>query len=171
MKNGFGLKGSTPIMPARFTGQNKEKGISDKEIAEKCLYRNEKNEICIPNSWIRGSLIEQMIRSAGRNWKQVKLEVSPRIQVEPMLMPVGNEKYSIFRRQVPVHQGSKSSCDFAVNPIVPLPWKADGIINTTLEDRDMKEILTKAGQDVGIGGWRTAGYGRFTVASFTEVTT
>ena len=160
------------LLHQQFVGQEETralKALPDKERAEALTYKDDKGRYGMPNTHVRGSVVEEMVNRAPKNMKKTTKErVSPRIVVEPSFLVLSPQKYVINRRGIKVEQGGKVSMDFVVQPEFR-GWSVKGLLKTTLDD-DMRKWLELAGMEVGVGTNRINGYGRFKVASFKRVT-
>lgn len=170
----FEIEGRNLLMH-NFNGQDEEKRIKelpDREQAEKHAYRGDDGLLYIPCNYLMGSLINAFVSRAGNKEKtKTKMEVASRIMVEPMELSLGISEYKMYKRSVPFGNMSRGGGrEMVITPRIE-NWKAKGILVTTLdrEEKDLKTMFTIAGMDVGIGGDRVHGFGRFTVTSFKKL--
>jgi hypothetical protein len=186
----FSIEGVSPILMHKFNGQEEEKRISELPHAEQAeyhayhAYRTAEGNLGIPNTWIRGCLIDTFIDAAPSKAKQkTKQRVSPRIRVEPMMltiepqthevsevqMQIGCLPYDIQVDNIPTPKtGRGGTRQIVVRPLIR-KWKTTGKLITGLdESREMEKWLAQAGEEIGIGANRINGYGRFKVTAFKQ---
>lgn len=161
-------------MEAKFNGIENEKAIkalSEEEQAEKKLYRHPNGNIGFPGIWFRGCLIAEYERTAANKTKTITKErVSPRIKIEPFMIDSGLNDYEVYVRSISSGSRKSGTRTMCVNPVIQ-EWTASGTLITTLDEtkEDLKRKLNSAGENIGVGGNRINGYGRFTVIEFDEV--
>ena len=175
LKCKFRIEGLTPILMHKFNGIEEEKLLkqkSDAEQAEAHAYRLPNGNLGIPCEWIRGCLIDYYIFNAPRKKKsETRLQVAPRIRVEPYMLDLGIKNYAIDKRSVPSGNISRGGVrDFCVRPRID-QWQAEGFLVTTLEKtvEELKNDFAQAGIEIGIGSNRVNGFGRFKVLEFAQL--
>jgi hypothetical protein len=174
LKCKFRIEGLTPILMHKFNGIEEEKQLkqkSDAEQAEAHAYRLPNGNLGIPCEWIRGCLIDYYILNAPPKKKsETRLQVAPRIRVEPYMLDLGIKNYIIDKRSVPSGNISRGGVrDFCVRPRID-QWRTDGMLITTLEKtvQEIRRDFEQAGLEIGIGSNRVNGFGRFKVVMFAE---
>jgi len=170
------VEGTSPILMHKFNGIEEEKAVkqkADKEQAEFHAYRlSNDGNLYIPAEWFKGCLREYLVsQSAPKEKTKTKLEVAPRIQIQPSMIDLGIEEYDIDKRSVPSGNMSRGGVrDFCVRPLLK-NWKAKFTLITTLDKsmEQLKKDVENSGIDVGIGSNRINGYWRFKIVALNKV--
>jgi hypothetical protein len=175
LKCKFKIEGLTPILMHKFNGIEEEKQLkqkSDAERAEAHAYRLPNGNLAIPCEWIRGCLRDYYILTAPPKKKnETRLQVAPRIRVEPRMLDLNIKNYEIDKCSVPSGNISRGGIrDFCVRPRIDR-WQVEGFLVTTLEKsvEELKNDFEQAGVEIGIGSNRVNGFGRFRVLDFTKL--
>lgn len=164
------------VLMHKFNGQKEEKALkqrSDRDQAEAHAYRCDNGNVGIPQEWLKGCLREYLVSNAGNKEKTAtKIQVAPRIAVEPMMLDAGISEYAINKTSVPSGGKMGGTRDFCVRPEIK-ECEVEGILISSLGKsiQELEKDFIGAGRDIGIGSNRINGYGRFEVISFEEIQT
>jgi len=168
----FEVEGTTPLMMHKFNGQRKAKelkNLTEEEQAEAHAYRTEDGFLAAPAAWFKGCIVNEYIRRVSKGKMEKRNEITPAIRIEPWMLSLGIKDYKVDVRSVPSGSGYRGGCrDFCVRPLIE-KWKCSGMIITSLDASELKDVFEKAGQYVGVGSNRPNGYGRFKVTKFKVI--
>ena len=167
----FKIKGISPLLMDKFNGLKEEaelKEKSDSIQAEAHAYRISNGNLGFPGIWLKGCLsnysISQTSRDRDTTKDQIKMRIRSRIYIEPIMMDLNTKEYEIYKR--PVFNPGKLS-DIKTTPRIN-EWSVEGTLITTLEksEAEIHKDFENSGTEIGVGGDRVDGYGRFKVISF-----
>jgi len=169
------ITGETPLLMNSPKGMLEPKDairkttkVYDPEIeAEKVAYRTDKGELYVPNTAIKGSIINASAwKKAGKNALRPLIAAGIRIPQSELLL--GTKKYEIDLRTVVIQRARVVKA----RPMIK-DWKLNFEIlynDQLIADPDIiKEVLTEAGERVGILDFRPqklGEFGTFTVTKF-----
>lgn len=170
------IEGVAAILFHRYSVESvKEKADSKKgskakktDDIESYVYRDAKNDICIPGEYLRCALVEM-----GRNRQDPR---SPRKSARDLykaiiislteLATLGKDTWDFLDQRRVVIQRSAIS---RVRPAFQAGWRATFILQIQqpeyLGARDLNSLIVDAGKFVGLGDFRPS-YGRFNVVAF-----
>lgn len=169
------IKGISPLMHHRFPEEDfgvnqskKKKKIYEPAVeAEKSLYRNIKNQICVPSEHIYSALYQAATGFRFEGKKTYKDIIKGGIIIEPDMIPLNKEKYDeIDTRSVVVNRGRIIRYRPKFNDWM-ITFQISIIDEENIDEPVLKEILDKAGHH-GIGDFRPR-FGRFMVTKFSEI--
>jgi len=171
------LRGLTPIMFDRYSGNNKEQLA----VMEK-LYINGKN-LVLPSTNILSFLSAQNTESApqrviGRGYKEVCKAALSFVTIEPLDIPftrngkaltIDNADIKIHQSVAKIMKGKLSIPNPKERPMIELPWELSFVL-TLLETPELNEVLLKklfekGGIAIGLGTFRGV-FGKFCVESW-----
>jgi hypothetical protein len=163
---------TTPVKMHKFNGLDEEgriKSLPPAEQAEKHAYRNGDGRLYFPSKWFYGAAVEAMARKAGRKQKTEVNRIASRIRVEQPEICINTNEYQIDDSSAPAGRKGAGIRDIFYKPKLKsgMPFEFD--ITTTLSSEEVKELITYAGAEVGIGSDTKHGYGRFKVNSFKKL--
>jgi len=171
------IEGVTPLLFNRFIQSSIENKVkkrvgSTKEIlVEDKLYKDGEGNICIPSTWVYGSLVEagKAFKIQGKGKSTYSKLIGSSVMINPemsIVKPQDWDNYTIS----------------AVNPMTrgrimvtrPRLNKWEVVFKIDFDEDDLpievlKNIVDYAGQYTGIGDWRPAKkgqFGKFIVTSF-----
>lgn len=174
------IEGVTPILFNRFIEATidvkgeKRPGEPKAIPPEYKLYRDGEGNICIPSTWINGSLIEasKNFKITGKGKATYSKLVGSMVKIYPDMCVVEPQKYDLYTVSA-VNPSTKGRM-MVTRPKMD-KWKTSFNIEFNEDDISvevLKNILDYAGQYVGIGDWRPAKkgqFGKFMVTKFEEV--
>ncbi len=162
------IEGVSPLLMNKFTvtqqkSTRAKKVYDPKEESERKTYRTDKGKLCLPGNHFKASMIK-----AGTDFKMVgkktyKEYVKAGVFIEPELIVLTPQKYTIHEEPVVIARArvmswrprfDKWSCEFVIEI-------TDEMINSST----LKEILEAAGKYKGVGDHRPE-YGRFEVVEY-----
>jgi len=169
------LKGLTPIMFDRYSGNNKEQ----LDPMDKC-YVNEQGHLVIPSTNLLSFLSAQNTESAtqrvvGRGYKEVCKAALSYVMIEPYNIPLLRNGKPIIKNEenVKMHyavakimKGKLAIPNPKERPMIETPWEIE--FNLTLQETpELNEVLLKrifeiGGNAVGLGTFRGV-FGKFKV--------
>ena len=173
------IEGTTPLLFNRFieasisSKTKKRAGATKDVVVEDKLYKDGKGKICIPSTWIYGSLIESAknFKIPGKRTATYSRLVGSTIQINPEMFemfPQNWEPYTISAVN-PATRGRIMTTRPRFNK-----WKVTFNIIFNEDDLPLeviKNVIDYAGNYVGIGDWRPAKkgqFGKFIVTKFEE---
>lgn len=135
---------------------------------ESYVYRNEKNEICLPGEYVRQAIIvAAKYRQDPRSPRKSAMDLykAGLVSLTP-LASLGKDKWDYDdRRRVTVQRNGITR----VRPAMLAGWKASMQIMVNLpeyiSEAVLLEVANQAGRLIGVGDFRPT-YGRFQVTSF-----
>lgn len=168
------IKGDTPLLmnspksmlEPKEAVRKTTKKYEPKEEAEKVAYRTEKGELYVPNTAIKGSIINASAwKKAGKIALRPLIAAGIRIPQQEILL--GTKKYEIDLRTVVIQR----SRVIKARPMIK-DWKLNFEIlyNDQLiaDPQIIKEVLVEAGERVGILDFRPQKLGEFGTFSVTK---
>lgn len=160
------IEGISPIKMHKFNGKEKlSETIPDEDVAEKSVYRLQNGNLAVPCEWIYGTLMNSARMIAPKMQKKsYENYITRRVRVTPNLIDLGTKSYEIDRRFVKNYGRGGTSAEIAIKPRIDV-WKINFYIKTSLDEKELKNLLENAGVEVGIGNDIKHGYGQFKVTS------
>lgn len=172
----FTLKGSTALLFHRWSNEDVEakgnaaKGSTVKKTdnLEAYIYRNEKEEICLPGEYVRQSIIHSAkYRQDPRNPRKSAMELYKAGVVsltELASLDVKDWDY-LDKRRVTIQRSAITR----TRPAMLAGWNAtfqfQVMIPEYIDELMLQDVLVQAGRLVGVGDFRPT-YGRFAVTKF-----
>lgn len=152
---------------------NAKKGSEIKKIddLDSYVYRNERNELCIPGEYLRMSIVNAAkFRQDPRSKKKSAMDLfKAGIVSLNVLSPLGTEKWDYEdKRKVNIQRNGINR----IRPAMKAGWEAvfNFMINLPeyISPAYLNEVIQMAGKLIGIGDFRPT-YGRFQVVNFSVV--
>ena len=144
----------------------KTKKYDPKEEAEKVAYRNDKGKLFVPSTAVRASMINaSSFKKIGKY--AAKAIVSAAVYIPEPELVLDKQKYDVDMRTVVIQRNRVVK----FRPVIK-DWKLDFeiVYNEDLIDPTfIKQILTEAGQRIGLLDFRpqkTGSFGMFEVSKF-----
>lgn len=165
----FGLQGISPIKFDRFLIEptpKTPKGFL--EQAKRKVYRNEKEELCIPVPAIEAVLRKatQDSRFKKSNKKEREQEIRAYVRVKPLLLTLKKKDYDEIAVDIVTRPGGKKVPTY--RPLVK-EWQCEGEIGfRNLDEKYIEELLMIGGDVYGLLGDRPK-YGRYIVTLWEEI--
>jgi len=153
-------------------GNRKRKGSKKFPEPDTFLYRDEKNEICIPSEHFRQAVIHAAkYRKDPRSSRKSLRDVCQAgiICEEPQLIPLGKDKPDYYHKcRVNIQRNSITR----IRPAFLKGWECKIVFTILLSEyiseELFNEILIDAGRLCGVGDFRPT-YGRFQVIQFKKI--
>ncbi len=144
---------------------SKEKKTDD---VESYVYRNDKNEICIPGEYLRGAIVgASKFRQDPRSPRKsaADLHKAAIVSLTP-LASLGSKDWDYLdRRRVTIQRNAITRS----RPAFKDGWKATFILMVNLPEyvspSALNETITQAGKLIGLGDFRPS-FGRFVISHF-----
>jgi hypothetical protein len=170
------IQGTAPILFHRWSIESIDekakaaKGSKAKKTddVESYVYRNDKNEICIPSEYLRQALIHAAkFRQDPRSPRKSAMDlVKAGIANLSELCSLGTTDWDyIYRCRVTVQRAGITRSRPAMN----IGWKATFEISVLLPEylspQFMNDLISQAGKLIGLGDSRPS-YGRFQIVNF-----
>lgn len=170
------IEGTAPILFHRWNCESVEskakakKGSAEKKTddIESYVYRNEKNELCIPGEYLRGAIVgaakyQQDPRSPRKS--AMDLFKAGIISLTP-LASLGTKDWDLLDKRRVVIQRSAITRS---RPCMREGWKATFVLQIQLPEYIDQALLNStiqaAGRLIGLGDFRPS-FGRFSIISF-----
>lgn len=135
---------------------------------ESYVYRNDKNEICLPGEYLRGSIIQAAkFRQDPRSPRKSAMDLfkAAVVSMTPLAtLGTSNWDYEDQRRVTVQRAGITR-----IRPAMRSGWEATFILMVTLPEyvsaQILNEVIASAGRLIGVGDFRPT-YGRFNLTKF-----
>jgi hypothetical protein len=138
---------------------------------ESYVYRNEKNELCLPGEYLRGSIIgASKFKQDPRSPRKSAMDLCKAaiVSLTP-LASLGAKNWDYEdRRRVTIQRNAITRC----RPAMKSGWTATIRLMINLPEyispSFLNELITSAGKLIGVGDFRTT-FGRFQIVKFEVI--
>ncbi len=166
------IRGTRPYLMHRFAIEDSEitrkSGTKPdpKEEAEKALYKDEKGVICTPSKQLESALSKAGADFTFKGKKTFKDVMKSGLIIDPLMIPHKSQEYAVDLQAVVIQRGriirarprfDKWELNFTIQ-----------VMDERITERQLKDILTSAGQYIGIGDYRPK-YGLFEVVKMEKI--